>query len=228
MNRRLVAVALAVGALVLLTVVFALRSSDEGSDDGQARDTTTTVTTPAREAPEDPPTTDGGTTSDGADPPATPEPEAPSNGGDGTGSIHEEAEVIPGEMADPAPLGTPAEAAPGVLVELRMAPVEVEGRRPGERSGPGVAVTAEIANGSDRDVAVDGVTVDLVTVAGTSAVLVADPTTEAPPGVLPPGQRRAGTYVFVLPVEDRAGVTVHVKYAADVPTVVFVGDAPVG
>ena len=114
-------------------------------------------------------------------------------------------------------------------VGIRLAPiesVEVEARRPGEIGGPGLAITIEITNGSDAEIQLDNVTVDLTDATGASASPVTPESELDLSGPLAVGASTTGTYFFTLPSEDRAGATLRVSYTTDVPTVLFTGDLP--
>jgi hypothetical protein len=53
-----------------------------------------------------------------------------------------------------------------------------------------------------------------------------DPDREPLAGALDAGRTRSGTYVFTLADDERADVSVLVRYSADTPTVVFAGNVP--
>jgi hypothetical protein len=132
-----------------------------------------------------------------------------------------------GPVTDPVPVDQVGEFGDGVTVRLaRLEAVEAEGSLPGEHSGPAVAVTVAITNGTTETIDVGTVTVDLVDARGRSASPVIDP--EQPPlrGEVPAGATASGSYVFSLPPERRSEISVGVRYAASAPTVVFTGAAP--
>jgi hypothetical protein len=134
---------------------------------------------------------------------------------------------VPGEVADPVGLDDTADAGHGVEVRLsRIRAVEAEANLPGEVGGPAVAVTVEVANGSRDRIDLGRVTVDLATREGASASPVVDPDQEPLAGALDAGRTRSGTYVFTLADDERADVSVLVRYSADTPTVVFTGNVP--
>lgn len=150
----------------------------------------------------------------------TAEGESGSAGG-GTG---ERVPGVAGEVAGPVALDAAADVGDGVEVRLsRIEAVEAEATLPGEVGGPAVAVTVEVTNGSQDAIDLGHVTVDLVTGEGASAPPVLDPDHEPLTGELDAGDDRAGTYVFTLADEERADVSVRVRYSADSPTAVFTG-----
>lgn len=147
--------------------------------------------------------------------------------GEGDGTINEKADVIPGQVAKPVPFDETTGFGDGMNVRIAdVEAVQTQARLPGERSGPGIAVTFEMTNGSESVASLDGVTVDVVTSDGASAIRILDPSREEFAGDLGPGESRSGTYVFTLPPEQRNDLRVHIKYSADTPVVVFQGNAP--
>lgn len=115
----------------------------------------------------------------------------------------------------------------GVLAAITaVEPIEVTGRAPGERSGPGVAVTVEISNRSDETISLDAVIVDLIGADGASAPPIEPPERVSLGGELMAGESANGQYLFFIPADQRASATITVSYAADVPTALFTGPLP--
>jgi hypothetical protein len=110
----------------------------------------------------------------------------------------------------------------------QVSAVQATATRPGEVSGPAVAVTVEIANGSGAPIGVDAVTVTLTDAGGNPATSIS--TTPAAPlqGVLDAGTTKSGTYVFTVPADQRNPVTVTVNYSSGAPTLVFTGQVAGG
>jgi hypothetical protein len=161
----------------------------------------------------------------GPPPPAGPD----TAGSAGRGSIHERVDAAPGVTSRPVGVDGVAEFGNGVRARLAaVEPIEAEGHLPGERSGPAVAITIEVTNGSPGAIDLGNVTVDLTLADGASAYPVAVP--DRPPlgGELAAGVATSGQYVFTLIPEERTHVQVHVKYSADTPTVVFDGSVTGG
>jgi hypothetical protein len=185
--------------LVLVVLALGAGCSDDGGGASSAR------------APSGSPTT--------ADP--EPAPDGAAAGADDT------VPGVPGEVADPVPIDAVTAFGDGVAVRLSsIEAVEAEASLPGEFSGPAVAVTVEVTNGSNDTIDLDHVIVDLATSAGASASPVTDPDREPLSGELAAGGTRTGAYVFTLDAEERTGVTVRVRYSADTPTVLFQGNVP--
>ncbi len=129
--------------------------------------------------------------------------------------------TVAAELEEEANFGT------GVLASIAsVEAVDVEGRLPGERSGPGVLVTVEVDNASDEAISLDFVTVDLIRANGGSAIPVDSLDGINLTGDLAPGASAVGQYQFFIPVEERDSATITVHYASGVPTALFSGDLP--
>lgn len=134
---------------------------------------------------------------------------------------------VPGPIVEPVALDEPAEFGTGVVAEVvGVESVTVEGGLPGERRGPGVAVTVALTNGTPEAISLDHVIVDLVEPDGGSATPIDSSGTEPLTGVLEPGATATGTYHYFLPLDAREGVSLTISYAAGVPTVVLIGNLP--
>jgi hypothetical protein len=163
----------------------------------------------------------------GPPPPASPDAAAPA----GRGSIHERVDAPPGISTRPVGIDDVAEFGNGVQARLAaVEPIDAQGHLPGERSGPAVAITLQVTNGSSAAIDLGTVTVDLTIGAGAGVPAYAVAVPERPPlgGTLAVGAATSGEYVFTLAPEERAHVQVHVKYSADTPTVVFEGSVADG
>lgn len=125
----------------------------------------------------------------------------------------------------PVPLDQPADAGGGVTVRLaRLQAVEVTGQGPGELSGPAVAVTVEVVNASSEPLDVAGIAVSMAygdTEASPVSAAPAAPVT----GPVAPASTVTGTYVFLVPADQRSSVLVRVGTAASQPVVLFTGSA---
>ncbi len=97
----------------------------------------------------------------------------------------------------------------------------------GNVAGPALRVTLRLENGTPEPVTLDFVTAELAHGADrTPAPRVNDPS-EAPfVGTLEPGAAAEGVYVFTVPEDDRAQISVAVGYRAGAPYLVFTGPAP--
>jgi hypothetical protein len=129
-----------------------------------------------------------------------------------------------GAALAPVGLGDVADFGTGVRARIAaVEAVEAEAFLPGEHSGPAVALTVELRNGSGRVVGLDSVTVDVTDAAGVPASPVTDPERAGLAGDLPAGAAASGVYVFSLPADRRAGATVGVRYTAPAPMALFTG-----
>lgn len=134
---------------------------------------------------------------------------------------------VPGPIVEPVSLDEPAEFGTGVVAEVvGVESVTVEGGLPGERRGPGVAITVALTNGTSEAISLDHVIVDLVEPDGGSATPIDSSGTEPLSGVLEPGATATGTYHYYLPLDAREGVSLTISYATGVPTVVLIGNLP--
>lgn len=132
----------------------------------------------------------------------------------------------PGPVASPVSFEDTADFGSGATVRIVAAEAtEVEAVLAGERSGAGVAVTIEIANGSDEKLTLGTTTVDLLDSTGASATLVSSASTEMP-GELEPGGRADATFTFLLPPDQRSDVRLLVTYSTAQTAVVLTGSLP--
>jgi hypothetical protein len=209
---RLRGALLAAGVIVALIVGAVLVG--RGDDAAPDRGGTASSDTPA----------DGGDRTDEAPPQDEPDGGDTDDAGSG---LEEVPETEGPGLADPVTLDAPADFGDGVVVRLSgIRATQVEGRMPGEFSGPGIDVTVEMTNRSDRTIDVGNVTVALIDGGGDLAIPIQDPQRPELRGSLAPGESRTGTYLFYLPPEDRSGATVTISYAAGAPVVQFIGDLP--
>jgi hypothetical protein len=208
-SRRRLLLALAAVALVALVAVFVLVRGDDGPGGSAAATESSTPSTPAT-------------------------PTEPSLGADEPGAQA----VPPAEDAQPVvdelpprraavPLDSPAAAGDGVTAAVAsVEAIDGVGQGRGNVSGPALRVTVTITNGTDEDLDLGGVAVDLTH--GTDAVPASplDDPSQAPfSGSLEPGETAEGVYVFNVPPDDRGTVTVSVGHRAGAPFMVFTGSA---
>jgi hypothetical protein len=147
---------------------------------------------------------------------------APSSKGD----IHDVVPASAEVTLQAAPLTAQARPDTGVSVEVTdVRAVSTEARFPGEISGPGIAVTVHVANASADAIDLDNAIVDVRGADGTRAVEVSGTPASPMSGSLPSGQEASGVYVFTIPQDQRNPISVRFSYAAETPTVLFVGDA---
>ena len=152
--------------------------------------------------------------------------------GDGQGSTHETVEADPDAVAgvsQPVGIGDTADFGNGVTARLTTVDaVNAEAHLPGEFSGPAVALTIEVANGSSRTIDLGTVTADLTFRGGLSAYPVRDPGRRPFSGDLAPGEVATGSYVFTLDPAERGDVALRLSCTTEAPTVVFAGSVADG
>jgi hypothetical protein len=163
--------------------------------------------------------------SDGSEPTSTTRSSVPEGSAE-TGTINDTPSVPSRAIAEPVAIDGTADFGEGVTARLSsVEAVDAQARIPGEVSGPGVVITLEVTNGSSAPIGLDNVTVDLVDAQDRSASPITMEGRTPLSGDLEPGAKASGTYVFTMPVEDRATAEVRVTYAAPpTPTVVFAGN----
>lgn len=153
-------------------------------------------------------------------PPTT--PVAPS----GAGNIHETVPAVTPVTMQAAALTAAAQPDAGVTVQVTdIRAVSTEARFPGEIAGPGLAVTVHIINSSRAAIDLDNAIVDVLGADGSRAVQVSGSPAAPMSGSLAPGQQASGVYVFTIPQDQRDPISIRFSYAAQTPTVLFVGDA---
>lgn len=112
------------------------------------------------------------------------------------------------------------------LAEVKA--VDAQARVPGEISGPAVAITVEISNDSPNAIGLDSVSVDVQGAGGVpTSPITTDPASPLS-GVLQPGEKKTGVYVFTMPADARNGASITVLYSADAPVALFAGSIPTG
>lgn len=126
----------------------------------------------------------------------------------------------------PVPAAATATFVAGVTVHLvSRRTVRVVGHGPGELSGPAVALTLELRNGSTRVVDLDASQVTAAYADGTPA----EPSSAAPStpwaGRLAPGGRARGSYVFLTPSGRPPAMSLNISYDPRRPVVLL--DVPV-
>lgn len=132
--------------------------------------------------------------------------------------------TTPGGIASnrlpPIGIGEPAELAPGIVVEVSaLRPTQIEGRGPGETSGPGVIGTVTVRNDGSAPFDLGGLVVNAHYADGRPAVPV-HRSGDALRGELAPGRSVTGEYAFRIPP---SGQTVELTIESNnAPNVVVV------
>jgi len=194
MNRRYV-------AAVFLCVAVLVASSCSGDDDDKSSDTaaTSTSTTSTTVAKTGPTTeTTAGTT-------------------DGTG--------ITSNTLPAVGVGTEADLGGNAFVTVtKIEPTNLTANGPGEVSGPGVFVTVNVRNATDKPLDLAGLVVNAHYGDGTPAIPAALQR-DALSGTVAPGETKSGVYAFSVPADQNSSVVVDVQHSS-FPNVVIVDASP--
>lgn len=98
-------------------------------------------------------------------------------------------------------------------------------RRPGEISGPALAITVEVTNAGSDSVSLDSLAVNAYySAAGSPATRVGDGAGTPLRGQLAVGKSARATYAFTVPADQRHLVVVAVSYRDGAATALFSGD----
>lgn len=124
-----------------------------------------------------------------------------------------------------APLDRPADFGTGVVVRVDSTKaIDVTGKGPGELSGPAVAFTLKLTNGTDK--AID--LTNSVVAAYYGDDVPANESSSSPSrhlrGSVAAHRSTTGTYVFLIPPKQRAKVHLSISYDPTKPVVSLVGD----
>ncbi|WP_375426340.1 hypothetical protein [uncultured Friedmanniella sp.] len=118
------------------------------------------------------------------------------------------------------------EAADGVTVSLtKVKAITAKAVGPGEVSGPGVAITVSIANGTSQPLDVGSVVVNLTAADDSPGAQMTGSPARSFSGSLKAGAKASGVYVYALGKGKRDPVTVEVTVSPADPVVVFRGRA---
>jgi hypothetical protein len=204
---------------------------DAGTPAGATPSATTGPRTPSAPAP-----SAGSDATPGPDDTGTPTAEpttGPAPGADAPGPAPDDAPAptaVPELPPVPLTDGSSGTAEFGTEVAARLAGVarvDGQGQGLGEDSGPALAVTVQMDNGTAEPLDLSFVAVTLLDDAGNPGqVLLGDPRSAPFTGPLAPGGTAEATYVLRLPDPGTTGVTVTVSYGAEAPTAVFTGPVP--
>lgn len=134
-------------------------------------------------------------------------------------------EAVPTTRAPSIGLGDTGDFGGSVTAKItQITPVQATGTRPGEASGPGVAVTFEIDNGSAAPIGLGSVAVNMTDSAGDLAPNINDITAAPFAGMAVEGGKAQATYVFAVPNDARNPVTITLAYSPSSPTLSFAGE----
>lgn len=137
------------------------------------------------------------------------------------------ASLLPDAAPTSAPVGLDAVAdfGAGVTVTLDgIEELEIAAQGPGEISGPGLALTLTVTNGSDAEADLGAVSVNLAGAAGAPGVIMTGAPAAPFSGELDIGGSASGVYVFAIDPDDLTAIRVEASYSTRAPTVAFAGD----
>jgi hypothetical protein len=194
--------------LVVLLVVLAVRWS--AGDGGTA-------------APASMPTASPGTSVTSAEPSANPSV-APTD--ESQAGAAESPDVLR-PTAAPVAIDEPAEPEPQVEVRLTsLEAVEGEANLPGEVGGPSLRVTVTIDNATSAALDLTSAVVNLYYGADrVPAIDLLEPGKVDFPGNVTAGGTASGTFIFLIPVDERDDVTVEFDLSSDSTVLIFAGTA---
>jgi hypothetical protein len=104
--------------------------------------------------------------------------------------------------------------------------INAKAKLPGEISGPGVAVSIRLVNGSNKALNTSNAVVNLYYgSAKTPGSPMSGPPADPFGKSVPAGATETVVYVFRVPADQRSKLRIEVSYAPTAPVVVFVGPA---
>ena len=127
--------------------------------------------------------------------------------------------------ASPVPFRSKASLGGGISVSIASvsAVTAKSTGLPGEISGPAVAASVVVRNGSSHPVALTDVFVDLAGSAGTPGTPITGNGSKPFTGSLRAGHSATGHYVFTIAKAEQTKLTVSVSYSQSTTVVVFTG-----
>ena len=205
---------LGAAAAAVLVAVVALTLVLTGGSGG--RGPSATAATPTDSPAPAPPTATAAPQTSVVPAPPTPEPTGP------TADANALPPVLPAVQLDET-----AAVGNGITAVVQsLEAIEGTGQGPGNVAGPALRATVRITNGTAGPVSLDAVAVDLATGPDRTPASPLDDPSEVPfSGTVAPGATAQGVYVFTVPTDARALVTVSVGYQAGAPFLVFTGSA---
>jgi len=133
----------------------------------------------------------------------------------------------PKESTKPAvDINKPSSTGKVTATVVNIKAIQVKARIPGETSGPGLAVTVKVVNGSKDRLNASQVLVTLYDSTKAPGGEMIGPPAKHMKGVLAPGGSATGVWVFTVPVKRRSPVTIDVVLPTESPVLRFTGDAP--
>lgn len=156
------------------------------------------------------------------------------------GNIHQTVRSVTVTTKPPVSLRAVADFGAGVTARIMsVKAIDYRAVAPGQVSGPGLRLVIQVSNGTGKSIGLDNAVVTIADARGTPGVeMLITPVTSGDDvghpgpgnfsyplrGLLAPGHKASGTYVFTIPAGHRAPVTVNFSYAGGGPVVLFKGD----
>jgi hypothetical protein len=135
--------------------------------------------------------------------------------------------ATPKPVARAVRLREPADVAGGVATISKMEAIEAKAEGIGQIAGPAIRFVVEVQNTSASDLNLD--TAEVTVEAGVQtlpAIRLDGSGTKLFPGEVEAGKRASGTFVFLVPEDQRGQVRIYLNYAASESVVAFEGAAP--
>ena len=136
--------------------------------------------------------------------------------------------AIPQPVAPSVALTAVSKAQAGITVSVdRVEAVQGKGQGPGQISGPAVRFTVKLGNASSDAIDTSLAVVNVDAGHGhVPAILLSGPGAVAFPASVGPGQSATGTYVFLIPNDQRDQVRIFFNYKVSSSIVAFEGAVP--
>ena len=128
------------------------------------------------------------------------------------GSATETVPTRPVKTAEPKPLDKPADAGNDVSVQLTsVRKITAKAKLPGEVTGPALAVSVHVDNGSPKSLDLSAVVVNLNDASGSPGAVMTSATTKRLPARVKARRTASGVYVFSVPSAQQSTVSVTVS-----------------
>ena len=229
-ERRAVRVCCALSACGGLVLATSCTASPKQSSTAGATATSTAAPAPSSTpAPSPEPSTSAAPTSvptratpSGTATTAGPPPPAARPSSAPAGDVRSTVPAVTRSTRPPVPAAATATFVAGVTVHLlSRRTVRLVGQGPGELSGPAVALTLDLRNGSSQVVDLDASQVTAAYADGTPAVASSATPSRPWTGRLAPGGRARGSYVFLTPSGRQPAMSLNISYDPRRPVVLL-------
>lgn len=129
--------------------------------------------------------------------------------------------------ASPVPLDSPAAVTDGLSVGISdITAIDGVASGVGEVGGPSLQFTVSATNSGTASVPLQTAVVGLTYGSNQTPSIELGSSSTPLPAEVAPGQTVTGSYVFVVPVEERGDIRITLDYRAGTPVAVFEGSAP--